>query len=83
MIRDWTARIMEDNPKIVHRPGKLLVIPDALSRVHYAVYLEGLEKESGDHHLMGSANMILAKEDWFEMEVEPKDYVEMHVNIKD
>jgi transposase InsO family protein len=40
MLRDWTARIAEYNPKIVHRPGRLMLIPDALSRVHYSAYCD-------------------------------------------
>jgi hypothetical protein len=38
MLKDWTARILEFDPKIVHRPGRLMLIPDALSRIHYAAY---------------------------------------------
>ena len=58
MIRDWTARIMEENPKLVHRPGKLMVIPDALSRVHYAMYTKETQQEGEDQHIMGTACAI-------------------------
>ena len=39
MLRDWISRILQYNPKVIHKPGKLMVIPDALSR-HFAVYTD-------------------------------------------
>jgi hypothetical protein len=53
MLRDWTARIAEYNPKIIHKPGRFMLIPDALSRIHYAVYTE--EELIGDR----SSHIIL------------------------
>jgi transposase InsO family protein len=41
-LRDWAARILQYNPRIVHKPGKEMLIPDALSR-HYLKY--STEKE--------------------------------------
>ena len=37
-LRSWIARLMYFQPKLVHRPGKLMAIPDALSR-HFVNYL--------------------------------------------
>jgi hypothetical protein len=35
---DWAARIMQYNVKMMHKPGKLMAIPDALSRCHIVQY---------------------------------------------
>jgi hypothetical protein len=37
MLRDWIARVLQFEPTILHKPGKLMAIPDALSR-HYVSY---------------------------------------------
>ena len=37
-LRSWVARLLYFQPKLVHRPGKMMAIPDALSR-HYISYL--------------------------------------------
>ena len=34
---DWIARILQYNICVIHKPGKLMAIPDALSH-HYATY---------------------------------------------
>jgi transposase InsO family protein len=45
MLRDWIAITLEYSPLVVHKPGTLMAIPDALSR-HFAVYeLEEKDKE--------------------------------------
>jgi hypothetical protein len=50
-LRDWVARILQFSPKILHKPGRLMAIPDALSR-HYAVYAND-DKDYQDE-LLGS-----------------------------
>jgi hypothetical protein len=37
-LHDWAARIMQYNVKMMHKPGKLMAIPDALSRCHIVQY---------------------------------------------
>jgi transposase InsO family protein len=37
MLRDWIARILQYDPSLLHKPGKLMAIPDALSR-HFVAY---------------------------------------------
>ena len=37
VLRDWVARLLHYEPQLVHKPGKLMAIPDTLSR-HYAIY---------------------------------------------
>jgi hypothetical protein len=31
MLQDWAARILQFNPRLIHKPGKEMVFPDALS----------------------------------------------------
>jgi hypothetical protein len=50
-LRDWVARILHYNPRILHKPGKLMSIPDALSR-HYAVYSN--DDADSEDRLLGS-----------------------------
>ena len=44
-LRDWLSRILHFNPKVVHKPGKLMAIPDALSR-HFVAYSESPKGET-------------------------------------
>ena len=37
-LKAWVARMLEYCPRVVHKPGKLMAIPDALSRMHMAAY---------------------------------------------
>ena len=37
MFHDWIARIMEYNVRVIHKPGRLMAIPDMLSK-HYVAY---------------------------------------------
>ena len=50
-LRDWVARILQYSPKILHKPGRLMAIPDALSR-HYAVYAN--DDKDYEDELLGS-----------------------------
>ncbi len=46
MLREWAARIMQFDIKLKHKPGKLMAIPDALSRHHHVKY--NVEEEDQD-----------------------------------
>ena len=37
-LKAWVARMLKYCPRVVHKPGKLMAIPDALSRMHMAAY---------------------------------------------
>ena len=37
-LRNWVARLLHYNPKVLHRPGLAMAIPDALSRAHVVQY---------------------------------------------
>ena len=37
-LKAWEARMLKYCPRVVHKPGKLMAIPDALSRMHMAAY---------------------------------------------
>ena len=37
-LRNWVARLLHYNPKVLHQPGKAMAIPDALSRAHTVEY---------------------------------------------
>jgi len=36
ILRDWIAKMLHYTPRLLHHPGRLMAIPDALS--HYVVY---------------------------------------------
>ena len=51
-LRNWVARLLHYNPKVLHRPGSTMAIPDALSRAHIIEY--GPEKNDPAEKLLGS-----------------------------
>ena len=51
-LRNWVARLLHYNPKVLHRPGSTMAIPDALSQAHIIEY--GPEKNDPAEKLLGS-----------------------------
>lgn len=49
-LRDWVARLLHYQPRVVHKPGRMMAIPDALSR-HYVEYLNEDVNDSGTSFL--------------------------------
>ena len=49
MLRDWTAQILEFNLKIAHQPGKLMIIPEVLSQIHYTL-MESMKMKCKMNH---------------------------------
>ena len=58
-LRDWVSRLMQYNPKLLHKPGKMMAIPDALSR-HYVAYAEN-EKMDAATDLLGELVLMAEK----------------------
>ena len=52
-LRDWIARILHYSPKLIHRPGKMMAIPDSLSR-HYLFYSSEAQEVNPPSTLLGS-----------------------------
>ena len=50
-LRNWVARILHFTPRMVHKPGKMMAIPDALSR-HYLTYHS--QEKDPEVELLGS-----------------------------
>ena len=50
-LRNWVAQVLHFRPKVIHKPGTMMAIPDALSR-HYVTYMAD-EPEAGND-LLGS-----------------------------
>ena len=44
MLHDWVAQTLEYNPLIIHKPGKLMAIPDVLSR-HFVGYKDNKDEK--------------------------------------
>ena len=77
MLRDWVARILEYHPKVIHKPGKLMAIPDALSCQYVGYHDKATSKDyvtcwfeelvdlgqssSGKAHILLRQNDILEK----------------------
>ena len=55
-LRSWLARMLHYQPKLVHKPGKLMAIPDALSRhyVEYLIYDKDSERIEDSAEILGS-----------------------------
>ena len=55
-LRSWLARMLHYQPKLVHKPGKLMAIPDALSRhyVEYLIYDKDSERIEDSAEVLGS-----------------------------
>ena len=51
-LRNWVARLLHFNPKVLHKPGKAMAIPDALSRAHTIEYRP--EDDDPARKLLGS-----------------------------
>ena len=45
-LRNWVAQVLHFQPKVIHKPGTMMAIPDALSR-HYVTYMAD-EPEAGN-----------------------------------
>jgi hypothetical protein len=57
MLRDWAAKILQYNPRIIHKPGREMLIPDALSR-HFIAHDTTKGLYGGDPHHETLAKMI-------------------------
>ena len=44
MLHDWVAQTLEYNSLIIHKPGKLMAIPDVLSR-HFIGYKDNKDEK--------------------------------------
>ena len=77
MLYDWIAWILEYHPKVIHKPRKLMVIPDALSHQYVGYHNKATSKDymtcwfeelvdlkqssSGKTHIFLRQNNILEK----------------------
>ena len=50
-LRNWVAQVLHFQPKVIHKPGTMMAIPDALSR-HYVTYMA--DKPEAGNDLLGS-----------------------------
>ena len=55
-LRSWLARMLHYQPKLMHKPGKLMAIPDVLSRhyVEYLIYDKDSERIEDSAEILGS-----------------------------
>ena len=49
MLCDWVAQILEYHPKVIHKPGKLMAIPDALSHQYVGYHDKATSKDYVTH----------------------------------